>query len=138
MQGGSSSTDPCARFFENPHIRTREGSLRRYPGRDQERACTPSTEPYRCLAHFRRDAPSTLVVPTVSNRARPHLRASTLSTASMACGATCTTRRRESHRLLVAETWTLVALVEVSHLVKQYRRGGGLFRTGTMVTAVDD
>ena len=29
-------------------------------------------------------------------------------------------------------------LVEVSHLVKQFARGGGLFRTGTRVAAVDD
>jgi len=29
-------------------------------------------------------------------------------------------------------------LVEVSHLVKQFARGGGLFRSGTRVTAVDD
>jgi oligopeptide transport system ATP-binding protein len=29
-------------------------------------------------------------------------------------------------------------LVEVSHLVKQFVRGGGLFRRGTTVTAVDD
>src|SRR5216117_3852541 len=29
-------------------------------------------------------------------------------------------------------------LVEVSHLVKQFVRGGGLFRRGTTITAVDD
>ena len=29
-------------------------------------------------------------------------------------------------------------LVEVSHLVKQFARGGGLFRSGTRVAAVDD
>ena len=31
-----------------------------------------------------------------------------------------------------------MALVEVSHLVKHYTRGKGLFRRGTVVTAVDD
>src|SRR5213596_2041012 len=29
-------------------------------------------------------------------------------------------------------------LVEVAHLVKRYSRGGGLFRRGTTITAVDD
>src|SRR6188472_1509772 len=29
-------------------------------------------------------------------------------------------------------------LIEVSHLVKQFARGGGLFRPGTRVAAVDD
>src|SRR5262245_24288713 len=32
----------------------------------------------------------------------------------------------------------VMALVEVSHLVKEYVRGGGLFRRGTAVRAVDD
>ena len=31
-----------------------------------------------------------------------------------------------------------MALVEVSHLVKEFVRGGGLFRRGTAVRAVDD
>src|SRR5258707_6299759 len=31
-----------------------------------------------------------------------------------------------------------MALVEVSHLVKEFVRGGGLFRHGTVVRAVDD
>jgi ABC-type oligopeptide transport system ATPase subunit len=31
-----------------------------------------------------------------------------------------------------------MALVEVSHLVKHFMRGGGLFRAGTLVKAVDD
>jgi ABC-type oligopeptide transport system ATPase subunit len=31
-----------------------------------------------------------------------------------------------------------MSLVDVSHLVKQFTRGGGLFRRGTMVNAVDD
>ena len=31
-----------------------------------------------------------------------------------------------------------MSLLHVSHLVKQYTRGKGLFRRGTTVTAVDD
>ena len=31
-----------------------------------------------------------------------------------------------------------MALVEVAHLVKHFTRGGGLFRPGTLVRAVDD
>src|SRR5436190_1622597 len=33
---------------------------------------------------------------------------------------------------------TLMPLVEVSHLVKHFTRGKGLFRAGTLVKAVDD
>jgi ABC-type glutathione transport system ATPase component len=35
-------------------------------------------------------------------------------------------------------TATLMALVEVSHLVKHFTRHKGLFRAGTIVKAVDD
>src|SRR5436190_23544246 len=55
-----------------------------------------------------------------------------------ACRTASDPGRRPSIDQTITRATELMPLVDVSHLVKQFVRGGGLLRRGKTITAVDD
>ena len=131
----SSSTGRCARFFATRSIPTRAGCSHRCPAASAAAGCGPSRARSRCSARFPPAAPFTRAVPIDSSRA-PARRRPTIAVGDGTRRALLPARQPDV--LIAAPTapaphgsQSLMPLVEVSHLVKQFVRGGGCSARGT-------
>src|SRR3954452_7004496 len=123
MRDESSKPGRCARSCDRRSTRTRAGCSPRCRARmaaNTAGGCLRFQARSRCSATCHRAAPSTRGVPIDSSPAPAILRPTTPLAPSSWRNVIC------------------MPLVEVSHLVKHFVRGGGLLRAGTRVAAVDD